>query len=319
MIISPYLNTFSNKIQGIKNNCRISFCGKNKLDHDTFELQSKETQIVIKDVNGNEVPAKIIEEKYDDTTGFFGTDPKKFTLCANGNEIGYAITYISKEKDKIFVSELFTEENYARHYKGAGSALLKTIAEDSKKQGYKGRLDLSAAHYPPPFVFYYKNNLQVTGEQVNLYNAPIDYAARKNISVATLLPEGLSALHMELDENAADAFLKGERLFEKRNFKTIDTKTIDGKNYVTNLIQSPDLKENYLQIINLDASKTKQKYCARMVEEIDENGKHYLKLFNVNDLYSTKKVIEYANEMAQIAAKSLGLDYALITDEYIIE
>lgn len=293
-----------------------SFRASRVLAEDTIDFNCKKTATTITDLNGNPIKATITEEPYDDDSGFFGSDPKRFTLYANGKELAYAISYNSRKREhSLFVKELFGEENYARHYRGAGTALLKTLVKESIKQGNEGRITLSASHVPPPFVFYYKNNFQVTSESQKQHNATIDYAARNNIPAKALFPDGFSCLSMGLDEKGAEALLKDERLYEKREFRVIDKFDYKGRKYEVNLVQSPDLKEYNLQIVKPEAEKLKESFCARLKETTDEDNKKVLMLYGVSDQRDLRN--EYIERVAQTAAQALGCDYAVVSDEKI--
>ena len=105
----------TNRIRNISN---INFCGANSLSKDIFEKSPIKT-VTIKNTKGNNVDAIIKEEFYKDDTGFFGTNPKMLSLNVNGKRLGYAVMYDSKDEDELYVKELYTEENFRRHYKGA--------------------------------------------------------------------------------------------------------------------------------------------------------------------------------------------------------
>lgn len=296
----------------IKNQNRPSFCAIKPPAQDTFEKSAIKT-VKIEDTNGNKIEAVIKEEK--DRTNLPDKNPKTISININGKKLGYAAMYDSKQKDKLYLKELYTEENLTRHYKGAGTELLKCVVEESKKRGYNGKVNLCAENFPPPFVFYYKNNFTVPPE-ISQYNAAIDYAARNNTPVENLLPEGLSSLNMELDEKGAEALLKAKRLFEERTFKTIAKTNIGGKQYEANFIEAED-GNFYLQIINKTAAKRKQPWVAKGEIKNDKNGKKYVRIYCIDDIYADKKVQDFAKSSAKILSEKLGIGHFKICEEFI--
>lgn len=242
---------------------------------DRFESQNiqKIKTVKIKDLQGKPIKAIITKEPYNDTTGFLGTDPKKFTLRVDGAQLGYAITYNSKYDD-IFVKELFCEENKFRHYKGAGTELLKCIVEESYKQGYNGKVHLKASHVPVPFAFYYKNNFKGYGPLAH-YNAAIEYSIRSGTPISSLVPDSSTCLTMKLDEKEAKAFKRGKRLHQSRFFKTVLEKDIKNKKYVANLIESPNEGEFYFQVVNEGANKLKQELILILTRSKDSTATVY--------------------------------------------
>lgn len=310
------LNLKTNQRSSIAFGRQPCFCSKSILCEDNVDFKHIKHQTTIKDLEGNEIKAIIIEEPYDDNTGFFGSDPKKFTLFADNKKLAYAISYNGDKKyGGMFVKELFGEENYQRHYKGIGTELLKCLVKESKKQGNKGKIFLNASHIPAPFVFYYKNNFQVSGNRTKQHNATIDYAARNNIPISSLLPNWFSSLSMVLDEKGANALLKGERLYEKREFHTIEKFDYKGRQYEVNLVQSPDLQEYNFQIVTPETKEFIGTYSARLKDKTDEEEKKVLVFYNVmDDLYLPRKNIE---QTIQNTATALGYDYAVISDECV--
>ncbi len=311
--IAPNVNFNIRCIDKIQNKNNISFCGVRFLSKDVFEKSPIKT-VTIKDVKGNNVDAVIQEEFYKDDTGFFGTNSKMLSLNVDGKKLGHTIMYDSKNGDELYVKELYTEENFRRHYKGAGTELLKCLVEESKRRGHKGKISLNASNFPPPFVFYYKNNFQVASEFPQ-YAAAIDYAARNNVSVSKLLPDGMSALAMWLDEKGAEAFLAGERLYEQRNSVTIAKTNINNKEFEANCTEGQD-GDFYFQIINKNANRRQQIWFAagKIVE--NQNKEKIMQLFPMNDnFYTVKKIQEFAKESIEIFSKKLCIDKVEIIEE----
>ena len=296
----------------IKNQNRLNFCALRSLTKDTFETSTIKTA-VIEDVKGNKIKAAIKEEK--DKTNLSDKNPKTISINIGDKKLGHAVMYDTKQKDALYLKELYTEENFARHYIGAGTELLKCAVEESKKRGYSGRITLCAENSPPPFVFYYKNNFTAAPE-VSLYNAAIDYAARNNIPVEKLLPEGLLSLDMELDEKGAEALLEGERLFEERMFKTIAKTNIGGKLYEANFIESQN-GDFYLQILNNSSASRKQPWSAKGEIAQSKDGAKYVRIYCIDDIYADKKVKEFAKNSIKILANNLGIENFKICEEFI--
>ena len=299
----------TNRIRNINN---INFCGANSLSKDIFEKSPIKT-VTIKNTKGNNVDAIIKEEFYKDDTGFFGTNPKMLSLNVNGKRLGYAVMYDSKDEDELYVKELYTEENFRRHYKGAGTELLKCLVEESKKRGHKGKISLTASNVPPPFVFYYKNNFQAISKYPQ-YIAAIDYAARNNVPVSKLLPDGVSALTIQLDEEGAEAFLAGKKLYEQKNSFTIAKTNISNKEFEASYTEAED-GCFYFQIISKNVDKKQQRWFATG-KFTEENGKKYIRLYPIDEnFYASNKVCEFAKESAQILAEKTGVDAVEIIEE----
>lgn len=289
----------------------ITFCAANPISADSFE-KSKTKKVAIKDLSNIPIEAVIKEVIPQDTKEIKGKNPKKFIIEVNDKELGYAT--VSELEDELFLDELSTQENFERNYKGAGTQLLKCAVRESKQRGFNGRLRLKAFHQPEPFVFYYKNNFVIKGG-LKHYNAALDYAAKNNLTIEDVIPEYITTLTMGLDEKSADAFLNNKRLYKTRNVLKICEKTINAQKYQVNLVPSPDSDEYYFQIINNDAKELKQCFIAR-TKTVEYGNKKYLELFNVEKPCLPKGIEQYAQEAAKICAQKLGLDNAVITDNY---
>ena len=182
--------------------------------------QSKVRNVTIKDLDGNDVNATIIEETYH---SHFAHKEKKFILKVNGEQIGYAVVVDDNDNDKLFLNDLYTEEHNYRKYKGAGTELLKSAVNESIKRGYNGKIKVNASHGAcSPLPFYYKNNLIIKRpDDVELYgfpqnkNAIIQYAIENNIPVDNMLFEFDRQTFMNLDEKGAKAFLEGKKASSK--------------------------------------------------------------------------------------------------------
>lgn len=307
------IRTLKNNFSTIRTTSPLSFRGVDCCGCDVFERQAKTKNVLIQDIKGNPVEAVIVEEMPEDKLKLYGKNPKKFTINVNDKQLGYAILYDSKDKGSVYLKELYTEENLRRHYKNAGTELLKCVVAESKKRGFGGAVILTASNSPPPFVFYYKNNFKVSYD-ISCYNAAIDYAAKNNIPVYRILPDTLSALPMELDENGAVAFLRGERLYEKRNTSIILEKTAGDCKFQANYIESPYKNENYFQVLDLNSKHNKQCFVARVKKEQD-NGNEYLKLMDVDDCYCYGSSKTFTKTAIKALEQKLGLR-VVVTEEY---
>lgn len=289
----------------LNTSCIVS---ENACSKDVFQSDSKIIKTKIKDMKEREIDAIIKEEEIYDETGIFGDSLKKFTIYVNGAQAGYADVF-KQENNILYLLDLHVQEQENRIYRNIGTELLKSVVKESEKQGCEGRVILNASHFSPPFAFYYKNNFKVAREKSAYYNAGIDYAARKNVPVSEVLPCYYTSLTMELDKNGAKAFLEGKKLYKERRFETIDSRKISGINFESNLIQSPDLNKNYLQIINTDNSN--QCLCVEIEETKDKKGQKCLRFIKEFDVKTPEYILEYADEMAKVAAKKLGFEYCV--------
>lgn len=282
--------------------CLINF-KKNFVSGDYFQsLNSGLYKVVkIKDLEGHEIHAKI-ERK--EPEFFYGADAKKFVISVNNNPLGNAIVFDYSTRYKgLFLHGLYTEENEDRHYRGAGTELLKCAAEESKQRGYNGQISCNAYNdFKPPFVFYYKNNFEIYDdviqhvENAHLFNGPLQYAAKNNVSIRSLLSDEDSSFYMQLNKKGADMLLEGKRLYENRICDEVATFEIDGQRYSAQFIESPKEGEYFIQVLN--ESKDSDKLCliAALKVVFDENGKKHFKATEEQKdfLYSCQEVTNFA-------------------------
>jgi len=288
------LTNFTHNSQILKNiinrkNNNITFC--NALKHDTFEKsENPSKKILIKDLDNNLIEAQIEKENQEDLKSSYikAKDVVQYIFNINNNQYGYSICSTNKDENSLILEQLYTRTPKMRQYKNAGTELLKKNVEESIKRGLKGKIELTASHFPPPFVFYYKNNFHVVNSEnmrhcSQRFNAAIDYAARNNISISNVIPADITSLSMELNESEAKALLENKRLYEDRIFKTIKQKKFKHFHYSINFIQSPYQNEYFFQVINDDLNSRKQVIVITAHLEEDEQGKKYFKIIDIDD------------------------------------
>ena len=210
MKISPIINSNITNIEPFKRN--------NVLLPNTLSFGAKPTllkkNVTLSDVNGNEVKAQLIEQpKFRKKTDYYGPTTKAYCIKKGLKNLGYIIFADSSTKDCIMIHELFTHEHASRTYKGAGTELLKAAVQESFNRGYNGRAVVFAAHNPPPYVFYYKNNFRPYMHQTK-YIPLLDFAAsHPDVNIRHLMPN-VNSLYMRIDEDGARALINGIQLYK---------------------------------------------------------------------------------------------------------
>ncbi len=144
-------------------------------ENPTFEKISAKSGIIhrakivsLKDYNGNEVKAVLIHNKRS----------KSMYLTRGQDVLGGAIYSISnapmkgnnypdyyRNKKYLFINQIYSHKKY----KGIGTELIKKLVEESKKQGFEGRICLNASTTKPekgsPIPFYYKLGFEASNKQ----------------------------------------------------------------------------------------------------------------------------------------------------------
>lgn len=317
---TPYINNFM-----VRSKTPIRFCAAKSLSSDVFEKNRKNEQnsirqTTIKKLDGKEVEVFIEKQ---DACGYQlpvsdKKKPVKFIMAVDKNTY-YASGYGTDADENFTLHHLFCDEIFNKKFKGCGSELLKSVIIESKIRGLGGRIETTASNYPPPFVFYYKNNFYAVNNN-SIFNAGIDYAARNNIPVTRVIGKEISCIGMELDEKGADAFLSDKREYLTRNFETLERREIKGSMCESNLIEAPRGVEEdfYIQIINPDKENRMQVYAACLVQKTDSNNDRYLEVFNIQDLYANSEVQEFAQDSIRRAAEKLGIEKVVINDENVL-
>lgn len=262
----------------------------------------------IEDLEGRVVYAPIIRQ---DPEIPRGGNAKEFLIKTNKDILGRAIVLDYPRYKGLFLSDLNTEEDSERHYKGAGSELLKCCVEESRKKGKEGKITCCAFHNEkPPFAFYYKNNFLIAKNDDNLvsqptlYNAPLQYIVKNNLAVSEILPMDYNLFYMELDKESSSAFMRGERLYEDRICDEIALKDIEGCQYSAQFIEVPK-GEYYIQMLNEEAESQKLAFIAKLKIHENLNGEKRFTLGPiVNDFLDSCPELEvWAYELLDDLAK----------------
>lgn len=286
-------------------------CDSFKKSQDNGQIRT----VTVKDLNGQDIEAKILREvqgkdKYEKKSGIV-----KFSIFIDGEQVGFTTVQDNAAKDKLYLSHIYTEENSKRKYKGLGTELIKSAILESQSRGYKGRITLCAMHTPLPFVFYYKNNFKAA-QGTQSYNGAIEYAIKNNIPIEEMFLSSVHSLDMELSEDGANALLNKENFYKSSEFKTFK-KEINGKTYEAALIKSND--EYYFIIVNTSDNVEKLKLSAVGKVDTLDNGRPYLKFYNVDDSAAVRKILQLAFSSANALAQDFGFEGGIITNEYIKE
>ena len=264
-------------------------------------------ETLVKDKEGNWVEATIGRFPQEDLPAFCnGIGKIDYIMQINGKIAAEALVMDAQNDDSLYLSALFLKNKASDKYRGIGSELLKCAVQESINRGYKGKISLLASYQPAPFVFYYKNNCKICNE-LELLNPALDYAAKNDLDIEALIPPIINICEMELDEKGAEAFLKGQRLYERRPSCNISKKNINGTNYLANLVQFNDNKF-YIQVLDNDSKYNKLKTAASVEVKEDDKGK-YLEVYYLQNAFveSNKDSIKYLNESIRLFAKTLEI------------
>ncbi len=290
----------------IKNSSAPLAFKANIIEGDCFSPSIKNKYAKIKNLEGKDVYVTLTKQS---SRIPYGHSAFEYVIKHNEENLGYAIALDREDYDGLFLSDLYTQENKSRQYKGLGTELLKCIVEESYKKGFGGKILCCAYHEDSPFVFYYKNNFRLYNkdnfvQNPALYNASLQYITKNNLEVFDILPKNRDLLFFELDRKGADALMNNKRLYEDAICDEVGSMSINGQKYSAQYIKFPDKKESYLQIINEDASFSKLALILALEENNDFLGKKSFKIVN-----GEKNGMQYHREVGNFA-KSLLDDLA---------
>ena len=231
----------------------------------------------------------------------------------NQDAIGHAIVLGYPRHKGLFLSELYTEEDNNRAFRGAGTELLKCVVEESYKRGQEGRVTCCAFHDDaPPFMFYYKNNFTISKDDVDnlvknayLFNAPLQYIASRNVPLKEIFPQDMGLLYMELDTKGAEALMEGKKLYKDRICDDVAKKNIKGINYSAQFIKGSEKDEYYLQILNDDKNHDRLAFVAALKPRTDCLCDKYFEIADLknNFMYSDSALEDFAYELLDDLAK----------------
>lgn len=181
--------------------------------------------ITLKDIKGNNVNALLLQNKADKNN--------YYVAIKKDNEYkGLCRMHISDTNDFIFIDSLYGQNNEGE-YKGAGTELIKYAVNLSRQKGHNGRIRLLAAG---SFPFCYKNNFRIADPLSSAYRYISDFndfdnrasmdalmncAARSNSGCTFDWPLTWEKPELELTEDAADALMRGERLYLDDEYETM--------------------------------------------------------------------------------------------------
>lgn len=291
-----------------------SFCSSSPIE-DSFSLDEhkKVKKVIIQDMEGRDIEASIVEKVSSNPDAT--CNQKDFLFYIHGKQVAHATVQDNFGRD-LRLGELYSEEPEMRKYKGIGTKLLECAVLESIKRGYEGRVSVQASHSAySPLAFYYKNNFVVEKSKDNslennleIFNAPIDYAIKTNTYVGDILPVYRQSAYMNLDENGAKAFLEGRRLYEERYFKPLKRTSIKGDEFASYLIQSPYEKEYFLAIFNESAKRNKLVNVTPLFLKETPEGEKYFDIKETDNslsVWRNKEVKQFTRENIEALSPDL--------------
>ncbi len=166
--------------------------------------------------SGKKVPAYISKDEYDDCVSFgiyvnneeeglggiiIQSPEQSRNVCFDSSDF-----FRKFAKKSMYVDYLYSDnDGYGlSRYKGIGTELIKSAVRESIRNGYNGRLILSAANgYASPVPFYYKCGFRFEDEDANKSMEEFLRSKSKN------LPSSLSHGIMYLSEEKAKELVGG--------------------------------------------------------------------------------------------------------------
>lgn len=294
-------------INTIKRNPQTSLTFRKNDEGDYFSFSKDYRYTKVKDIKGKDV---YVTTKKQDSRIPYGHNAFEYVIKRDKQNLGFAIALDKDNYDGLYLSDLHTQENKLRQYKGLGTELLKCIVKESYDKGFGGKLLCCAYHENSPFVFYYKNNFRICDnkdsyiENPAMYNVPLHYVTINNLEVFDILPKNCELLFFELDKKGADAFMKNKRLYEDVICEDVAKTEIGGDIFSAQYIKFPDDNKSYLQILNESAKCAKLTLILALEETSDSDGQKEFKIVR-----KERNLFHYSNKVNNFA-KSLLDDLA---------
>lgn len=154
--------------------------------------------IELKDKNGNKVKAILIHNKKSKSMYLMrGQDVLGGTLYSFTNAPIKGDNYPDYYKNQkyLFINQIYSHKKY----KGIGTELIKKLVQESKKQGFEGRICLNASTTKPekgsPIPFYYKLGFEASNKQKH-------EQIKKALESGKKIPASCESVTLFLPENA---------------------------------------------------------------------------------------------------------------------
>lgn len=225
MLVLPVnINIYNKNYRGVQQQSFGSFFKRKRENKDTFVKTSDNNDFVSSRIYGKDVfeaaelslrksdkkvPAYISRDEHDDLVSFgiyvknegelggiiIQTPEQAESVCFDSSDF-----FRKFAKKPMYVDYLYSDNDghELSKYKGIGTELIKSAVRESIRNGYKGRLILSAANgYASPVPFYYKCGFRFEDEDANKSMEEFLRSKSKN------LPSSLSHGIMYLSEEKA--------------------------------------------------------------------------------------------------------------------
>ena len=231
MLVLPVnINIYNKNYRGVQQQSFGSFFRRKRENKDTFVKTSDNNDFVSSRIYGKDVfeaaelslrksdkkvPAYISRDEHDDLVSFgiyVKNEGELGGIIIQSPEQSRNVCFDSSDflrefaKKSMYVDYLYSDnDGYGlSRYKGIGTELIKSAVRESIRNGYKGRLILSAANgYASPVPFYYKCGFRFEDEDANKSMEEFLRSKSKN------LPSSLSHGIMYLSEEKAKELVGG--------------------------------------------------------------------------------------------------------------
>lgn len=231
MLVLPVnINIYNKNYRGVQQQSFGSFFRRTRENKDTFVKTSDNNDFVSSRIYGKDVfeaaelslrksdkkvPVYISRDEHDDLVSFgiyvknegelggiiIQTPEQAESVCFDSSDF-----FRKFAKKSMYVDYLYSDNDgyELSKYKGIGTELIKSAVRESIRNGYKGRLILSAANgYASPVPFYYKCGFRFEDEDANKSMEEFLRSKSKN------LPSSLSHGIMYLSEEKAKELVGG--------------------------------------------------------------------------------------------------------------
>lgn len=231
MLVLPVnINIYNKNYRGVQQQSFGSFFKRKRENKDTFVKTSDNNDFVSSRIYGKDVfeaaelslrksdkkvPAYISRDEHDDLVSFgiyVKNEGELGGIIIQSPEQAESVCFDSSDffrkfaKKSMYVDYLYSDNDghELSKYKGIGAELIKSAVRESIRNGYKGRLILSAANgYTSPVPFYYKCGFRFEDEDANKSMEEFLRSKSKN------LPSSLSHGIMYLSEEKAKELVGG--------------------------------------------------------------------------------------------------------------
>ena len=231
MLVLPVnINIYNKNYRGVQQQSFGSFFRRKRENKDTFVKTSDNNDFVSSRIYGKDVfeaaelslrksdkkvPAYISRDEHDDLVSFgiyVKNEGELGGIIIQSPEQSRNVCFDSSDflrefaKKSMYVDYLYSDnDGYGlSRYKGIGTELIKSAVRESIRNGYKGRLILSATNgYASPVPFYYKCGFRFEDEDANKSMEEFLRSKSKN------LPSSLSHGIMYLSEEKAKELVGG--------------------------------------------------------------------------------------------------------------